>query len=768
MKKGYFFAFFCLFTFLLSGKNVISVNPAKGQPKVNAAPTLTVTITPPVGTTTFCTGNPYQFTGNANPGPILFWQWSCLSSVGVNIINPNQNGTNIIFNNPGSYTLTLIASNTSGVKDSVKYSLTVVSTPTVIASPTSGAVICLGGTGTNLYASGATTYTWSGTGITTTYANGDSTNVNPSTAGIFTYTVVGSKGGCVSAPTTITATVSPAPTVTVTYSPKDTICSTSTTSITVNGLPSTATYTWAAAPTAGLGTNSGGGAPVTPVYYGVVDTIYHYTINYAVPGCPAYPTYTASVYVIPTPTVFAVSDTVDNCNKMGDSLRVTSLPPKSSGTTYSWTPNSHLSSTTGNPVYANPTNPTMYYITPTYKGCKGLKDSIKVLIGDTTLATIDAQYLIICAGQKDTLVGLPALNQLNGTYQYYWAPTTGPSTVTPINPKKDTVIIKPIATTIYTLTVKGTCVKRKQTELTVYVNNCSPLVNSDFTMTKDTICVNHCIYFTDLTHNFNVLPLFYQWIFVGGNAYGSTGGYSVHLPDTAYYAATDSTPIPGIKVCYHVNSSLNTNGVFPVTMAVSHGPGTGPPVIVTHFVKVDAGPLANAGPNVTINLGDSTQLNGTNSSGNFAITTYSWTPPDSLGCPSPYPVSGCPKPWANPSQTTAYYLTVTDVNGCKSTDSMVVYVDLKCYDPFIPTAFSPNADGKNDVLYVRSNCLENFTFKVFDRWGEKVFESSTLNFGWDGTFRNTPVNAGVFVWILEGFLSNGKEVKKHGSTTVIR
>ena len=99
---------------------------------------------------------------------------------------------------------------------------------------------------------------------------------------------------------------------------------------------------------------------------------------------------------------------------------------------------------------------------------------------------------------------------------------------------------------------------------------------------------------------------------------------------------------------------------------------------------------------------------------------------------------------------------------------MIVYVDLKCYDPFVPTAFSPNGDLKNDMLYVRSNCLQNFTFKLFDRWGEKVFETTTLNFGWDGTFRNVPVNAGVFVWTLEGFLSNGKEVKQHGSTTLIR
>ncbi len=731
----------------------------------------TVTITPPAGTN-YCTNSPYQFTGNANPGPILSWQWYCTPSANVNIQNPTQSGTNITFYQTGNYVLTVIANNSLGCRDSALFPLTVTQTPTVSAIPIAP-IICLGGPGTTLISTvipnfGPTTYTWNGTGMIQ-YANGDSANINPATAGIYTYTLQGTQNGCISQPITITATVSPAPTPTLIAGP-DTICSTGTTTITAYGMPSTTSYTWIAPATGGLGTNSGYFTWVTPVFSAPYDTTFKYQTNFYVPGCPAYPTYTTNVVVLATPIVDAVADTVDNCNKKGDSLRVTSIPPISSGVTFSWTPSTGLNTTVGSIVFANPLNPTWYYVTPSYRGCIGLKDSIRMLIGDTTSARIDAQYLITCTGKPDTLVGLPGLNQLNNSYQYYWQPSIGPSAPVSINANNDTVIVKPIATTVYTLTVRGTCVKRQKYELTIYVNNCGPIVFDNFTETSDTICVNHCIYFTDLTHNSNVLPLFYEWIFVGGNAYGSTGGYTVHLPDTAYYAATDSTPIPSIKVCYHVNSSLNTGGVFPVTMMVSHGPpGSGmPSYTVVHNVKVDAGPLSNAGPNVTINLGDSTQLDGTHSSGNFAISTYSWTPPDSLSCPPSYSVATCPKPWANPSETTIYYLTVTDANGCKSTDSMVVYVDLKCYDPFIPSAFSPNGDMKNDVLYVRSNCLENFTFKVFDRWGEKVFESSTLNFGWDGTVRNVAVNAGVFVWTLEGFLSNGKEVKKHGSTTVIR
>lgn len=730
----------------------------------------TVSITPPA-VSGYCTDNPYQFTGTANPGPILFWQWSATPSAGVTIQSPNQNGTNITFSQVGNYVLTLKANNSLGCVDSVMFPLSVTQTPTVTATPVAP-IICLGGPGTTLFASvtpnnGPTTYTWTGNSLIQ-YGNGDSAKINPPSPGTYTYVVVGTQNGCESQPVTITATVNPAPTPTV-LATTDTICAGQTTNITSIGMPSNTSYTWTAPSTGGLGTNSGFYTWVTPVYAGMSDTSFIYQTDFYVPGCPPYPSYTTAVVVRPVPVIKPVADTVDNCNKMGDSLRITSVPSLTAGVTYTWTPSAGLNWTTGTTVFANPTNETWYYITPELNGCVGRTDSILVRIGDTTSANIDAQYLIICQGQSDTLVALPQLGQLNSSYQYSWLPSIGPNVPVPINANGDTVVITPVATQIYTLTVTGTCVKRPKTTVTIYVNNCAPTVPS-FTMNTDTICVNHCIYFEDLTYQTgNVLPLFYEWIFTGGTPVGISGQYTVVLPDTAYYAATDSTPIPSIKVCYKINSTLNQNGVFPVTLNVSHGVGTATNT-VTQYVRVDPGPLSNAGPNVTIDLGDSTQLNGTMSTGNFAITQYSWSPTDSLHCDIPPYLNNwsCPRPWANPSETTTYYLTVRDQNGCYSKDSMTVYVELKCFDPFVPSAFSPNGDGQNDILYVRSNCLQKFVFQVFDRWGEKVFETTTLDYGWDGTFRGLPVNAGVFVWTLEGFLFNGKETRQHGSTTVIR
>lgn len=744
---------------------------------ITVNPLPTVSITPPAGVTTVvCTGTPYQFIGNANPGPILWYSWHSSSLVpgiaSINIANGscgNCNGPTITFNTIGPDTLTLIATTSIGCTDSVKYPVSVAPTPTVTTGPVAPPPhVCVGGTGAMLYAYGATTYTWTPQTSITVYANGDSALVNPPNVGVYTYSVTGTSGSCVSLPTPITVTVDPVPVPALVVNPlSDSICSRSSGHFYVNNLPPTTTYTWSQANSnVGLGTFSGSNTSISPYYSGSVDTTFNALVNFTVPGCPAFPTYTMSIVVVPTPTISVTSDTLDNCNKMGDSLKVTCVP--SSGVSFMWSPTSHMTPTSGlgNPVFVNPLVQTWYYCTPTNTqlGCVGQKDSILVRIGDTTTAAISAQYLIICSGMSDSLTAAPQWTALNSTYQYSWSGGAGT-----LSPTGDVFVVSPGLTTTYTLTVKGTCVKNKTDQLTVYVNNCSPITQANFSMTSDTICVNHCIFFTDLTHQFNVLPLFYTWVFTGGVPQGGFGpphDYTIHPPDTVSYAATDSFPVPKVKVCYPINSSLNAGGVFPVTLTIANGLGQS--ATVTHNIKVDAGPLANAGPNVTINLGDSTQLNATGTTGNFAITSYTWTPPDSLHCPSPYANNGCPRPWANPSETTTYFLTVKDQNGCFSTDSMTVYVDLKCYDPFIPSAFSPNGDLRNDVLYVRSNCLENFTFKVFDRWGEKVFETDALNYGWDGTFRNVPLNSGVFVWTLEGFLSNGKEVKKHGSTTIIK
>ena len=791
MKKHPFFMFFCLLIFSFVNEKAFSGNPdlpKKGSPEIAAIAATTVTIAPPVGTTTlFCTGVPYQFQGNAIPGSVLFYSWYA-APVGNGVIITNNfcstcNGPTITFPFAGPDTITLIVNFTSGVVDSVKFPLFVVKTPTVSTSPLNPTV-CQGGTvGTQINVTGAGngpfgsgtggTYTWTPmSNIATVYASGDSILINPPNVGLYTYTVTGTNAaGCPSAPVTVTATVN-APPVIDAYSglnpgvTVDSICSFKNTSIHMDPsyFVTGTTYTWTCVPNGNIGTPFSQASAVSPVYSGNVDTTFTYYGNLTVPGCPAYPTYTVNVVVVPTPTVHLTSDTAYNCNKMGDSLKVTSNPTV--GVDFSWAPNYAISSLTGSGVFVKPTVPMYYYVTPsiTVGGnyCPGKRDSVRVLIGDTTNANITAAYYIICKGMTDTLFANPPRTQLNNTYQYFWtlpSTSTGTTSIT-----GDTIVITPTAIGIYTLTVRGTCVKDQTSELLIAVNNCTKPVTT-YSVTADTICRRKCVIFTDLTQGYTVRPLFYMWDFTVIQpqiSISCLGPGCVIKHDTVWYEATDSAAIPRIKVCYYQNSVLNGNGSFPVHEYITHGlPGLSSQA--TGYMTVYDGPLAHASPNVTINLGDQTTISGLASSGTLAgIASYTWSPSTALSC------TNCASPTASPSVSTQYVLTVIDKNGCTDTSNVTVFVDLFCYDPFVPSAFSPNGDKENDVLYVRSNCLTNFSFKVFDRWGEKVFETADLIHGWDGSFRNEPMNAGGFVYTLEGFLSNGKAVKQKGNITLVK
>ncbi|MCX7696866.1 MAG: gliding motility-associated C-terminal domain-containing protein [Bacteroidales bacterium] len=118
-----------------------------------------------------------------------------------------------------------------------------------------------------------------------------------------------------------------------------------------------------------------------------------------------------------------------------------------------------------------------------------------------------------------------------------------------------------------------------------------------------------------------------------------------------------------------------------------------------------------------------------------------------------------------------YSVTVTDANGCKDAASVnVVASDDYCGDigVWVPDIFSPNGDGMNDVLYVLGGGIKQMKFFIYDRWGEKVFETTTLQQGWDGTFRGKPVDPGVFVYYLSVTFINDETVIKKGNITVVR
>jgi gliding motility-associated-like protein len=126
------------------------------------------------------------------------------------------------------------------------------------------------------------------------------------------------------------------------------------------------------------------------------------------------------------------------------------------------------------------------------------------------------------------------------------------------------------------------------------------------------------------------------------------------------------------------------------------------------------------------------------------------------------------------------------VNGLKGGDTLSLVVkataDLECqaiisdtafartltYVYFVPNMFSPNGDGKNDEFRVYGNTIQSLKLMVFNQWGQKVFEASDKNNGWNGTFNGGPAPVGVYMYVSQINFTNGTTQTAKGSFTLIR
>lgn len=151
-----------------------------------------------------------------------------------------------------------------------------------------------------------------------------------------------------------------------------------------------------------------------------------------------------------------------------------------------------------------------------------------------------------------------------------------------------------------------------------------------------------------------------------------------------------------------------------------------------------------------------------------------------IGAPNGYsylwsPSTGVANPTAQQSealvdQTTIYTLTVSDGICMRSDTVLVTAFTFLCEDPyvFVPNAFSPNGDNENDVLYVRGNMIKEMTFRVFDRWGELMFESHDRAHGWDGTFRGKKMDPDVYDYYLQVTCIDEVETIIKGNITLLK
>jgi gliding motility-associated-like protein len=153
-----------------------------------------------------------------------------------------------------------------------------------------------------------------------------------------------------------------------------------------------------------------------------------------------------------------------------------------------------------------------------------------------------------------------------------------------------------------------------------------------------------------------------------------------------------------------------------------------------------------------------------------SAATYQWSPPYGLEDPT--------------AQTTAYQVTdtllyvITAISGagCEATDSVWVMpffpevpeVPDPCGDVFLPTLFSPNNDGTNDLFCMYGNCYTTVALMVYDRWGQRIFSTTDPEACWDGQLNGTPLPTGIYAVTFSALRGTGEQVEHQGTITLRR
>ena len=179
-------------------------------------------------------------------------------------------------------------------------------------------------------------------------------------------------------------------------------------------------------------------------------------------------------------------------------------------------------------------------------------------------------------------------------------------------------------------------------------------------------------------------------------------------------------------------------------------------------LQIDLDPL------LSLDYGTTHQLNASVNLEASAIASILWSPGTGLSC------TDCLSPIVTASQSMRYYLTIADVNGCKAQASILLKTNKKQH-VYIPSAFSPNGDSNNDefMIYSGENGIAEIkSLRIYDRWGEQVFESlgaqaGDPTYGWDGTIRGKKLNPGVFIYVAEVIWVDGTSNILKGDVTLM-
>jgi gliding motility-associated-like protein len=720
--------------------------------------------------TAICAGQSFQIMTTGTSGLTYSWApGTGLSSAGVSEPIASPTVTTV-------YTMTATLPG-SGCPPIVR-AISVTVSHDSVSVITNDTTICSGVSFTiNTYATPGSTYNWSpASGLSS------ATVLNPvaSPTVSTTYTVTATHGAGCTATDTLHVTVIPSA-ITIT-TPPTTICSGDSVHLNATGLAGMA-FSWS--PTGSLSN------PVisNPVATPTVTTTY--TVSGSVSGgaCPAVASITITVG---NPSVTILTPDTTIC--AGSSFTMNVLG--NAGAVYTWTPSAGLSNAAILEPVVSPTVSTTYHILATVPGTGcAANDSVTVNVITTYLSVFPSDTTI-CIGKTAQLLvtGAPGM-------VYVWTPVMEISGNSDIpNP-----IATPTATTVYTVTgttAAGACAVSG----TVTVNVGNPSVSIQ---TPDTaICVGKTVTLRGITNAGNVIswapaatldnPAAMQP--VASPADTTTYYVTVSYPGLSGCSVTDSVTVnilPPLQVIvgsqvmscntgimlqcqpgglgfsyswsgpdsftstlqnpYIANATSAEQGTYSVVVTDNSNGCIGQNVAAVSIDSTKTSKLTNVTPNTTVPYGSHVHLNADNE------VFYWWRPADgtinnpNINNPIVTPVDS----------VTTYIVYGMDSAGCL--DSANVTISLTYGDIGIPTAFTPNGDGLNDIFKPIGVTYQRLVeFRVFNRWGEQLFYSDNIESGWDGTYKGVAQDMDTYFYLMIVAFPNGSYKTYKGDVTLVR
>jgi gliding motility-associated-like protein len=492
-------------------------------------------------------------------------------------------------------------------------------------------------------------------------------------------------------------------------------------------------------------------------------------------GCTASATIT--VNTTNGPTISVDNSTDVSCFGENDGTAIVSASGGTPGYTYTWTPGGLTGDT------QNALSPGTYNVQ--VEDTDGCTSTTTVTIGEPTEIDLSTSATASSCTVDDGSATVNASGG-DGNYTYSWSPGGGASAT-----------FNNIGAGAYTVTVTDGNGCTAQEIVNV------PSVNGPIISLDDVTDVS-CFGESDGSAAISVTggtPGFtYDWSPSGGTTpteNGMSGGsYTVTVEDAAGCISTETVTVnePDQMVvngnvvdaqCASSDGEISTNttggdgnytyswtpngettpsinglsaGNYDITVTDGNGCTATGSYVVNQGDSIDVFIIPD---NSTIQAGDEVAFNVTT---NPTVTnpTYTWTPSDGLSC------TNCQNPTASPNSTTTYTVVVTSDEGCVGAANAIINIIEPCADPFVPTIFSPNNDGKNDVLCIYGSCFQTVSLTIYNRWGEKIYETSSTEDCWDGTYRGKKVNSGTYVYKLRYNLFNEDENAQSGNITVVQ